>query len=489
MANYNLVVGSKFKPYSFEEYIAPYKMYDEVYQAQEAVLDKIATEASIMESIITEEKDKELYDQYQAFKKDLESKAGQLSKYGLNSSNRRDIIGMKSRYDQEIAPIENAFEKRQNLINQQRDALLGDDTLIFDIDYSTVSLKDFMKNPNATFTSLSGESIAKRTAAMAKEAADAILSDPEYKSVFNKQYVQQKIKQGYDMSQIIAAAQRDPNAPKALLGIIETIKKQVGYDKWSKANKTKIDGYINDGLKAAVETSEIDVMTDRDFKSKADEEREKLQADLLRAQIEEAKGLDLPGGGKIIKLGGGKFTEYDSSGKLVRTNAIPTQEEEEEKEKHKAEVELNKKLSSVVKVSDMKGTGFTPVGVVAKIGGSWQGSREGEDIPNTLFGFTRTNLKSTWGNFSYAPNDSSTEATVVTNMETIPGFKEWINGSGDLLKVDESTAFGQIVQQARLAGITDEEFQTDNVIILKVKAKGSRASSGSPYDYIIYRKS
>ena len=38
-------------------------------------------------------------------------------------------------------------------------------------------------------------------------------------------------------------------------------------------------------------------------------------------------------------------------------------------------------------------------------------------------------------------------------------------------------------------GLSDEEFATNNIRILKVKAKGRRVSSESPYDYIIYRKS
>jgi hypothetical protein len=59
----------------------------------------------------------------------------------------------------------------------------------------------------------------------------------------------------------------------------------------------------------------------------------------------------------------------------------------------------------------------------------------------------------------------------------------------ELSDVDKSTAFGKIIEQARLAGITDEEFESDNVKILKVKATGNRTSSESPYDYIIYRKS
>ena len=50
---------------------------------------------------------------------------------------------------------------------------------------------------------------------------------------------------------------------------------------------------------------------------------------------------------------------------------------------------------------------------------------------------------------------------------------------------DSNTAFGQIVEAAKAAGITDEEFKTNRVIIAKVKSEGKR---DEPYDYVIFRK-
>ena len=414
---------------------------------------------------------------------DLKNHADILASQGLTPTSRKALVAMKNRYYSEIAPIETAYKKRQSLIDQQREALLRDNTLIFDTDYSTASLDTLIKNPNATFTPLSGESIAKRTAEMAKEAASAILSDPEYKSVFDSQYVQQKIMQGYDISQVIAAAQRDPNAPKALLGIVDAIKKQVGYDKWSKDNQTKIDSYINEGLEAAVGAPKIDIMSNRNFES--DIERERM--DLAKEQFDyETKGIKQPDGSYYKPLGGGRILHTKPDGTSTIIGTTP----KEDKDAEKVQQDIEKKLAKVTKVSDMKGTGFTPVGIVARVGGSWIGEKEGNDIGNgTLFGFTRTNLKTRWGNFSYNPRDTQAEATIVTNLDTIPGAKEWNNGTMELSDVDKSTAFGKIIEQARLAGITDEEFDSDNVIILKVKARGSRVSSESPYDYIIYRKS
>lgn len=501
MANYNLVVNSKFQPFSFERYIQPYQMYDEAYKEVENALGELATKANVWEEITNEQADKEVYDMYKAYADDLEEQAGQLAREGLSAVSRRGMLDMRTRYNKEITPIEQAYKKRQELIEEQRKLRAQDDTLMFDTDYSTVNLSTLIKNPNATFTPLSGASIAKRTATMAKEAARAVLSDPEYKSVFNSQYVQQKIMQGYDISQIIAAAQRDPDAPKALLGIVDVVKGQVGYDKWSDDNKKKIDSYINEGLEAAIGTPKIDVMSNRNFDSDSDRERRKLAEEQFRLQERqfeyETKGIKQPDGSYYKPLGGGRILHTKPDGTSTIIGITP----EEEKAAKKEQQDIEKKLSSVGKVSDMKDTGFTPVGAVVRIGGEWIGGREGEDIPDWWRGYTLgTNLKSegnvwpgTWisgsGDFSYNPRDPHAEATIVTNMETIPGFKEWIEGGGNLAEVDKSTAFGQILNQARLAGISDEEFATNNVRILKVKATGSRISSDSPYDYIIYRKS
>lgn len=493
MANYSLVVNSVFKPYSYQELLAPVQMATQAHQDLENQYSELSTKASVWENLANEQTDPYAYNMYKTYANELEMQAEQLAREGLNPLSRKNLIGMRNRYSKEITPIEQAYNKKQELIKQQREALLKDDTLMFDIDYSTSSLDNLINNPSATYTPLSGASIAKRTSEMAKEAAGVILSNPEYKSVYDKQYVQQKIMQGYDMSQIIAAAQRDPNAPKELLGIVDTIKKQVGYDKWSADNQIKIDNYINQGLNDAVGTPKIDIISNRDFKSEIDEERLQLAKD----QFEYEKlGVKQSDGSYYKPLGGGIILHTKPDGTSVIIGAPSN-----EKEEIKAQKELEKELSKVVKVSDMKGKGFTPVGAVIKSGDEWISGVEGADIPDKWRGHNvKTNLKSgsnwwpfTWGSgsgdFSYNPRDPHTEATIVNNMETIPGFKEWAEGSGDLSEIDESTAFGQIVKQARLAGISDEEFQTNNVRILKVKSTGSRISSEEPYDYIIYRKS
>ena len=489
MANYSLIVDSTFQPFSFERYLQPYQMYGEEYRAQEEALGELATQSGYLESLSESPTEQYAYNIYKKYSDDLRAQSDLLASKGLSASSRRDLLNMKARYTKEITPIENAYTRREELIRQQSEALLKDSSLIFDTDYKTVSLETLMKNPQASFSALSGNDIAARVADMAKQVAQSIISDPEFTSVFNGQYVQQKLSKGYTLDQIISAAQRDKNAPRELLGIIDTVKNQVNYDSWSNQNKAKIDSYINEGLNYAIQTSNTDIIANRAYMSDLDKERAELQNDLLEEELKAARGEETPGGGRIVKLGGGKFIEYDKDGNVVRSNAI-TQTPEEKLAQAEAQAQ-REALAEVTTVSDMKNKGFYPVGVVLKKNGEWLSGTESEPIPGFPDWSAKSNLKSSGSIipgkvFSYTPDDPKAEASVVTNLETIPGALEFLQNPDSV----GDTPFGQLLHQARILGITDEEFFSDNVQILKVKAKGrKRLSSLEPYDYIIYRKS
>lgn len=480
MANYSLIVGSRYSPFTFEELLKPALLATKAHQELETQYEDLTTKASAWEEMANKETDPYAYGLYSKYAEDLKAQADLLATQGLTPSSRKALLDMKGRYSKEITPIEEAYTTRQKLIDEQREALLRDNTLIFDKDYTTVSLDDIIKNPNASYTPLSGKDIATRTAAMAKEAAASILSDPEYTEVFNSQYIQQKIMQGYDMSQILAAAQRDPNAPAALLGIVDTIKQQVGYDNWDAQSQAKIDKYINEGLSAATGTPKVEVVANRAYMTPLERERAQLQNEILKlqkAQIDaDTNGIPTPDGGRIIKLGGNNWIQYDKDGNVVAQQTPPTPEDKEA-------LELEGNLVKQNSLKGIKKLGFTPVRVVAKTGGSWHYGQEGDDAPDVLFGSTRSQVVTNWGNYTYNP-DNDEEITYVSDISTIPGFsEEFMMGTGTM--PDKNTAFGQIVEAARNAGITDAEFRSNRVIIAKVKAEDNRPE---PYDYVIFRK-
>lgn len=478
MANYSLIVGSKYSPFTFDELIKPAILATKAHQELETQYEDLTTKASAWEEMASAETDPYAYSLYSKYAEDLKAQADLLATQGLTPSSRKALLDMKGRYSKEITPIEEAYTTRQKLIDEQKEALLRDNTLIFDKDYTTVSLDEIIRNPKASYTPLSGKDISTRTAAMAKEAAAAILSNPEYTEVFDSQYIQQKVMQGYDMSQILAAAQRDPNAPAELLGIVDTIKQQVGYDNWDTQSQAKIDKYINEGLSAAAGTPKVEVVANRAFLTPLEKERAQLQNDVLelqKAQLDSAaNGIPTPDGGRIIKLGGNNWIQYDKDGKVVDQQTPPTPEEKEE-------LKLVGELAKQSSLKGFKKLGFTPVGAVAKLNGTWTAGREGDDM--MWLGTTRSQVINNWGEFTYTP-DNNEEITYVSDPSTIPGFsEEFMKGTGTM--PNKNTAFGQIVQAAKKAGITDKEFRTNRVIIAKVKAEDNR---GEPYDYVIFRR-
>ena len=146
MANFSLVVNSKFNPFSFERYIQPYQIYGQEYREVENTLGELDTKASIWEEMANEQTDPYAYKMYKTYANDLEEQAGQLAREGLNAASRRNVLNMRARYAKEIVPIENAYKKREEDIARQKkvaDATGG--RTVFTRDARTTSLDKYME--------------------------------------------------------------------------------------------------------------------------------------------------------------------------------------------------------------------------------------------------------------------------------------------------------------------------------------------------------
>ena len=89
-----------------------------------------------------EQTDPYAYKMYKTYARDLESQVRQLAREGLTPANRQNMLKMKQRYSSDIIPIEQAYKRRQELIDEQRKLQAQDNTLMFDnceeikLDYS-----------------------------------------------------------------------------------------------------------------------------------------------------------------------------------------------------------------------------------------------------------------------------------------------------------------------------------------------------------------
>lgn len=165
MANYSLVVNSKFQPFSFERYIQPYQIYGQAYKEIEDQYGELATKANVWEEMANEQTDPYAYKMYKTYANDLEEKAGQLAREGLNATSRREMLNMRARYSKEITPIEQAYKSRAEEIKEQTAGRANG--IVYEGNASTSSLDRYLKNPSTKYNSADSKEGSQRVATAA----------------------------------------------------------------------------------------------------------------------------------------------------------------------------------------------------------------------------------------------------------------------------------------------------------------------------------
>ena len=267
MAGNYIVIGSKFKPFSYEELVRPYEKYGAAYKEQESLYSNLESQTGTIANKINQQLDKDSYVQYKTYENDLNKQAELLAKQGLNTASRKDLLNMRSRYAKEINPIEQSILKREQMSEEQRKLRAQDSSIMYDNDFTTVSLDQIRANPNLGYKSISGTELAKRSSAMSQAIRNTIMGDPKFTSVLNGQYFQSKMQQGATMDQVIAGMSDDPNAPKEFKKIKENLWKEYGIDQYSKDIQQRASNAINTGFYDSIGTIKYDMMKDDSYSS------------------------------------------------------------------------------------------------------------------------------------------------------------------------------------------------------------------------------
>lgn len=177
MARY-VITGSKFKPFSYAELIQPIQLAEAVHQAVEDQYNELSTKANVWENIASEQDSPYTYNMYKTYADDLKYQADQLATSGLTPASRQGLNNMRTRYSQQIVPIEQGYAAKVRDIEAQKQAKLKDNTLMFDREAAFTNLDDYVRNPNLSYTAYSGQTIASQTSQMARNLAKEL---KEYK--------------------------------------------------------------------------------------------------------------------------------------------------------------------------------------------------------------------------------------------------------------------------------------------------------------------
>lgn len=165
MANYSLVVNSKFQPFSFDRYLQPYQIYGQNYKEIEEQYTDLSTKADIWDGLANEQTDPNTYKMYKTYANDLENQASQLASEGLNAVSRKNMLNIRARYSKEIIPIEQAYKARtEEAAEQYKGRAAG---MVYEGDASTASLDRYLNNPSIRFNQANSQEGFKRVATTA----------------------------------------------------------------------------------------------------------------------------------------------------------------------------------------------------------------------------------------------------------------------------------------------------------------------------------
>lgn len=328
MANFSLVVNSKFNPFSFERYIQPYQIYGQAYREVEDTLGELDTKASVWEEMANEQTDPNAYRMYKNYANDLEEQAGQLAREGLNAVSRRNMLNMRARYSKEITPIEQAYTTRQKQAEQQQQALLQDPTLLLSRRAATTSLDDYIRNPQLAYESYSGKLLTAQAAQAASALAKEMQEKPrKWRSILGNSYYETMMQKGFSSQAVLQAIQDNPNAAPQLSKIVEDTVGSSGIRDWGdNATIDRATEYAKQGLWNAV--GETQYQTLDNWRAKiAEQEAMQKRAERRAAAREEIesnkyKVNPLPlRSEQEITASNKKIDNYISNGYLKRTNA------------------------------------------------------------------------------------------------------------------------------------------------------------------------
>lgn len=256
MANYELVVNSKFHPFSFERYIQPYQIYGAAYKEVENALGELDTKASVWEGMANKESDPQAYTMYKTYADNLREQANKLASEGLTPASRQAMLNMKSRYSKEIVPIENAYKKREEDIARQKkvaDATGG--RTVFTRDARTTSLDKYMEGID-DYGQTNLDELYKEGAAGGAAISKRYLSTKEGQ-LFNGMYLNLQRTTGMTNGQIqqFLANKRDAKG-NLLFPELHALKNELlsksNYQNYSVADQNRMEQAILSGINTGI---------------------------------------------------------------------------------------------------------------------------------------------------------------------------------------------------------------------------------------------
>lgn len=308
-----LVIDSKFRPFSYDELVKPLTQYKEAYDKVEAQYSDLVSQTEQWKDIANRTKSPEAYAMYSKYANDLNNIVDDFSR-GMTLQNRSQLMSMKRRYSSEILPIARASEAMKEA-NDLR-VKSGPDAIFEVGEYD--SLDQFLHGKTANNRSQSRDALTKRTAAITEAVMASAMKDPEFKTTLGNQYWEIVQHTGDSYENLKAAIANNPQAQNRFAEIKAQMMKEAGYDRYDAMGKQAIESAINTGLYAGLDKPVRSFQANQNFMS--DYQKANLQlAKNADARAERQLALSAASAGLVYNRSTGKW-ERDPTLMMGPTN-------------------------------------------------------------------------------------------------------------------------------------------------------------------------
>lgn len=313
MAKY-LTVNSTFRPFSYQELLQPALMATEAHYQQEEALSALESEAAVWEKLGQNPVDRAEYNVYKQYMKDIESKRDELLKNGLNSSTRRNFMNLKRDYGEKIAPIAEAYNRREQDIKRQQE--ISDKTggrTLYTRDASTTSLRDYM-NGVKDFSQVNLDTLLNESMLGAKNISSRYFNTEEGKA-FEGKYYTLITQQGLTPGQAIEVLSKSNKYPE-FNKFIDSLASKTGISNYNRNDQSMIMNTILQGVNMGI----VGATNEQIVRNRFEEERLSLAREQFDWQKEkwedEQLGMKLPNGNRVKTVGGGRVMITYPDGKV-----------------------------------------------------------------------------------------------------------------------------------------------------------------------------
>ena len=221
MPNYSLVSNAVFQPFSYQELLAPVMHQQQVQDQLAEQYEKLSSQADILEAMGANDRDSKAYRNFKNYSDNLRTEADNLYRNGLNSESRLRLSELKRRYNSEIVPIQNAWNKREEEAQMQMKASLSNPMIRFTRDASRTSLDQYLANPSGGYGVINLANIASQMGAMSQNLAKQLRDGVKVEGIddFTKRHITQY---GVDAA-VINQWLKDPSKNPALTNMMNQV--------------------------------------------------------------------------------------------------------------------------------------------------------------------------------------------------------------------------------------------------------------------------